>query len=172
MSTEFRGRSQGGEASEAGGYKGDRLQRRDNPRPKMSRLSYRIHPITTCVLMLFTLQAITSSGRSIHEQGPPYAEIANGRINGKYLSAFHQDAFIPFAIPRTPSNDLRFRDPVCYNETFPDSGYDALTYSKSCPQYGPFAVGVAAPEHQSEDCLSLNVVGPSGQLKDLPVLGE
>lgn len=91
--------------------------------------------------------------------------IRNGTLAGKYLPTFDQDAFlgIPFAQP--PVGPLRFRWPQSINSTF-NGTYDATKYGYSCYQYG-------TNFNLSEDCLTLNVVRPTGAMSNgrkLPVL--
>lgn len=102
----------------------------------MPQRLYGLNIIVSYLLFFSTFQATSASARPGHNHDLPSVKIGNGRINGKYLSSFHQDAFlgIPYAIPPTPANDLRFRAPVLYNASFPETGYDALNYSKSCTQ--------------------------------------
>ena len=93
-------------------------------------------PQALLCLALVTFLAKSVCAQPTKRDDSPSVCISNGKINGKYLSSFDQDAFlgIPFALPPTPEYGLRFRDPVCYNESFPTAGFDAVQYSKSCPQ--------------------------------------
>ncbi|KAF8873612.1 Alpha/Beta hydrolase protein [Mucidula mucida] len=75
----------------------------------------------------------------------PSVKIVNGTLHGMNLKApFEQDSGVGVT----------------------DEGWDATSYGRSCPQYGAFC----AREYQSEDCLTLNVVRPNIDLRDLPVL--
>ncbi|ORY31062.1 Alpha/Beta hydrolase protein [Naematelia encephala] len=126
-------------------------------------------------LLVVSSPASSSAIPQAHERrwSRPVVTIDNGPISGIHLESFDQDVFlgIPFAVPPTGENGLRFSNPVAYSESFPGTGHDGSAYSYSCPQYGPFAVGVGAPANQSEDCLTLNVVRPSGSFdENLPVL--
>ncbi|KAL1964878.1 hypothetical protein VTN77DRAFT_6231 [Rasamsonia byssochlamydoides] len=95
--------------------------------------------------------------------GAPTVTVLNGTYVGRYLPGWDQDAFlgIPFAQP--PVGPLRFRWPQSLN-TFWSGVRNATEYGYSCYQYGSnFSL--------SEDCLTLNVVRPSGcENTKLPVL--
>lgn len=94
----------------------------------------------------------------------PTAETTNGTYRGVHLLTWSQDAFlgIPFAQP--PVGDRRFRWPESLNESFTDVR-DATEYGHSCMQFSDTA------NKMSEDCLTLNVVRPSGETTHpLPVL--
>ncbi|CAG9985167.1 unnamed protein product [Clonostachys byssicola] len=104
------------------------------------------------------LVAATGSNSSV-----PTAKTLNGTYTGASLAGWDQDAFlgIPFAQP--PVGPLRFKLPQSYNESF-DRSRNATQYGYSCMQYGQ-------KFQLSEDCLTINVVRPSGTPKDpLPVL--
>ncbi|KAH8657493.1 Alpha/Beta hydrolase protein [Tricladium varicosporioides] len=94
----------------------------------------------------------------------PSATVKNGTYVGKYVSEWQQDQFLgmPYAIP--PVGSLRFAWPRSLNASF-DGTRNATEYGYSCMQYGTaFSL--------SEDCLTLNVIRPSGTTSRdrLPVL--
>ncbi|KAH9209483.1 putative extracellular lipase [Leptodontidium sp. 2 PMI_412] len=99
--------------------------------------------------------------------------VRNGTIVGKYVDYYQQDQFlgIPFAQP--PIGDLRFNLPQSINQTW-ESPLNATEYGPMCIQYplpiplDPLDITYA----QSEDCLTINVIRPSGtKTKDkLPVM--
>ena len=71
---------------------------------------------------------------------------------------------MPYAQP--PLGPLRFQGPVPYNSTL--QNYDASEYGAACIGYNAFAAISQVYANLSEDCLSLNIVRPSGQ-GNLPV---
>lgn len=89
----------------------------------------------------------------------------NGIIRGTHNYEFKQDFFlgIPYAFP--PTGSLRFASPQPYNKTW-DNVKVHDKYGDSCISVGNSGnYGL----NQSEDCLTLNVVRPEGNHKDLPV---
>lgn len=94
----------------------------------------------------------------------PTAVTCNGTHQGRYLAEFNQDLFlgVPFA------NAPRLHDPTPWNTTW--SG------KRDASQYGPICYGFGSNPllnlTQSEDCLNLNVIRPSGTeaRHKLPVL--
>jgi len=92
------------------------------------------------------------------------AETLNGTYQGRHLPEWNQDLFlgVPFAQP--PVGELRYRWPQSLNASFQETR-DATEYGYSCMQYA-----AGAPLNMSEDCLTLNIVRPSGSTKPLPVL--
>lgn len=96
----------------------------------------------------------------------PTVKILNGTIQGAHLDTYDQDVFlgIPFAQP--PLGSLRFAPPVPYNQTW--------NYTKVFDQYGDACIATGGTDNsihpQSEDCLTLNVIRPSGyEDEELPV---
>ncbi|KAH8155183.1 uncharacterized protein LAJ45_00192 [Morchella importuna] len=94
----------------------------------------------------------------------PTVTIKNGTIAGNYLPSFGIDEFfsIPFAAP--PVGNLRFRHPQPPSKW--NGTLDATEHGPSCPGFGPFSEG----RPLDEDCLTLDVVRPSGGGKGLPVM--
>ncbi|GAA5873433.1 hypothetical protein JCM8547_005433 [Rhodosporidiobolus lusitaniae] len=86
----------------------------------------------------------------------PTVSIPAGTVEGVRLEAFNQDAFlgIPYAEP--PVGDLRFRKPRAFSSF--DGVYRAISYPPHCPGVGGDNIGF----EQSEDCLQLNVIRPTG----------
>jgi carboxylesterase type B len=117
------------------------------------------------VLTLVLLSALATAAGA---NAVPTASVWNGSIAGAYLSSFRQDLFlgIPFAQP--PLGSLRLSDPEPLNVSW--TGLKPATqYSPACLNFGegPWAAGGV----MAEDCLTLNVVRPSGtdQRAGLPV---
>lgn len=114
-------------------------------------------------LGLIALAEPLSVAASGSNSSVPTAHTQNGTYTGASLAGWDQDAFlgIPFAQP--PIGPLRFKLPQSYNESF-DGSRNATQYGYSCMQYGQ-------KFQLSEDCLTINVVRPSGTPKGLlPVL--
>ena len=98
-------------------------------------------------------------------QDAPTVKVLNGTYSGIHSSTYNQDYFlgIPFAQP--PLGDLRFRQAQPLNTTFNETR-NATEYSPQCMGYGSdqWVLGNII----SEDCLTLNVVRPTGA-QNLPV---
>ena len=88
------------------------------------------------------------------------AHARNGSYYGVHNSHFNQDFFlgVPFAQP--PVNDLRLRAPVSLNNTWTGLK-NATEYGYACIGYGE-DTEIGGGDYVSEDCLSLNIVRPSG----------
>ncbi|TVY82860.1 Lipase [Lachnellula suecica] len=115
-------------------------------------------PVLWLTSVLCSAEAIATSSAA------PFATVLNGTYAGKYVPEWQQDQFlgIPFAIP--PLGPLRFAWPQSLNSSFTETR-NVTEYGYSCMQYGStFSL--------SEDCLTLNVVRPTGVTSDdkLPVL--
>ncbi|KAK6353586.1 hypothetical protein TWF696_005549 [Orbilia brochopaga] len=100
---------------------------------------------------------------------PPQARTLNGTYEGKYLPGYDQDAFLGMRYGLPTGGQLRFRRPHYVNESW-TGVRSATSYSLECPQ-NP-STNVFRLAQQSEDCLALNVVRPSGTKAGdkLPVL--
>ncbi|PPJ55529.1 hypothetical protein CBER1_05378 [Cercospora berteroae] len=97
--------------------------------------------------------------------GIPSVTVKNGTIAGVHKSNYKQDYFlgVPFAQP--PVGPLRFTNAQSLNSSF-DGTLQATEYAPMCYGYGGDQIGYP----QSEDCLYLNVVRPSGyENASLPV---
>ncbi|KAH9218244.1 Alpha/Beta hydrolase protein [Leptodontidium sp. 2 PMI_412] len=95
----------------------------------------------------------------------PTVHLRNGSYYGRHLQSFNQDLFlgIPFAEP--PIGKGRFANPVPFNRKW-RGRVGVGEYASSCIGYGSDQIGY----QQSEDCLYLNVVRPSGyENQALPV---
>lgn len=98
----------------------------------------------------------------------PTAILSNGTYHGRYSVEYGQDFFlgVPFAQP--PIGDLRFATPRSLNTSF--------TEPRNATAYGPECIGYGYDQwilgnRISEDCLTINIVRPSGteESDDLPV---
>ncbi|KAK7414943.1 hypothetical protein QQX98_006268 [Neonectria punicea] len=100
-----------------------------------------------------------ASPLKVVQDAAPTATIKNGTYIGVHGPEYDQDFFlgIPFAQP--PVGDLRFRNPVPLDTSW-KGGASATEFSPACYNYGGPAT--TAGTTYSEDCLTLNIVRPSG----------
>ncbi|GAM36641.1 hypothetical protein TCE0_018f05883 [Talaromyces pinophilus] len=131
-----------------------------------------MHNLLTASVILLAVIAETLA-LSSNVAGEPKVHIKNGTITGKRVDSYGQDLFlgIPFAQP--PVGELRFELPQPLNYTW-EIPFNASSYGPMCINY-PVALPMDPTDikyAQSEDCLSLNVVRPTGTTKEsrLPVL--
>jgi len=97
----------------------------------------------------------------------PVAVTLNGTLLGIHSTAYNQDFFldVPYAAP--PIGPLRFNSPVPYASTY--TNRDASQYGAACIGYNSDAAISQVYSNYSEDCLSLNIVRPTGAVL-LPVM--
>ncbi|RAH80132.1 alpha/beta-hydrolase [Aspergillus japonicus CBS 114.51] len=96
----------------------------------------------------------------------PTAKTLNGTYRGQYLSEYQQDLFLGIPFARPPLEDRRFANPESLNALW-TGARPATKYAFECIGYGGDQKGYL----QSEDCLYLNVIRPSGYKNgSLPVL--
>ncbi|OZJ04896.1 hypothetical protein BZG36_02513 [Bifiguratus adelaidae] len=94
------------------------------------------------------------------------SKIANGTLVGKHLDGFNQDIFIGIPYAQPPTGELRFAPPQPLNSAW--GSRKAVKYGNSCYAFGPYTDNDGFV--QSEDCLTLNIVRPSGyENQALPV---
>ncbi|RMY59482.1 hypothetical protein D0863_11918 [Hortaea werneckii] len=94
---------------------------------------------------------------------PPTVTVKNGTLQGRYNEQWDQDFFLGIPYAQPPLGDLRFRWPQSIEEKW-NGTRDATEYGYSCYQY-------KSNFNLSEDCLTLNVIRPSGyDNQSLPVL--
>lgn len=95
----------------------------------------------------------------------PTAVVKNGTYFGLHNDYYNQDYFLGMPFAQPPVGDLRLAPPVPLNTSF--SGVrNATDFSPGCIQF--LAAGIDRP--LSEDCLSINVIRPSGfENRKLPV---
>lgn len=120
------------------------------------------------LLSLGTLSAAAVTQPRNTNTSSPAVNILNGTYYGAYLPNYSEDIFlgIPFAQP--PVGALRFHPPQSLNTTW--------TTPRNATQYSPECIGYTSDDwvlgnYVSEDCLTLNIVRPSGIYPDanLPV---
>ncbi|KAH0373221.1 alpha/beta-hydrolase, partial [Aureobasidium melanogenum] len=110
--------------------------------------------------LLSLVVSAASAAPSVLRRAPanaPTVNLKNGSYYGVHNSQYNQDFFlgIPFAQP--PLEQLRFANPETLNSTWAGA-LPATNYAFECVGYGGDQIGY----QQSEDCLYLNVVRPSG----------
>jgi carboxylesterase type B len=99
-------------------------------------------------------------------EGAPTATVRNGTYIGVHSKAYDQDFYLGIPLAQPPVENLRFRNPQPLTTKW-SQPRSANAYSASCVGYG--GDNIAYPS-QSEDCLYLNIVRPSGFGKQkLPV---
>ncbi|KAH8898287.1 alpha/beta-hydrolase [Thozetella sp. PMI_491] len=103
-----------------------------------------------------TLQAIVLCLAALGQAGPTVT-VLNGTYEGYRLDALDQDVFLGMPYAQPPLSVFRFREPQSLNESW-NTVKPATQYGAVCYQY-PFPVDYAP---MSEDCLTINVVRPSG----------
>jgi carboxylesterase type B len=96
----------------------------------------------------------------------PTVEVLNGSYYGIYNSHYKQDFFLGIPYTQPPVGELRFRTPQPLNISW-------IT-PRNATEYSPMCVGYNQTIGASENCLTLNVVRPSGVgVQDkLPVAGK
>jgi carboxylesterase type B len=97
------------------------------------------------------------------------ATVKNGSYQGVHNAQYNQDFFLGIPYSQPPVGDYRFHVPEPLNSSW--------TGIKNATQYGPECIGYGSDtwvlgNNISEDCLTLNVVRPSGiaNASGLPVL--
>ncbi|KAF2110206.1 carboxylesterase [Lophiotrema nucula] len=116
------------------------------------------HILTLLLSSCFACVAYAASNSSA-----PQAKTLNGTYAGRYLSNWDQDLFLGIPYAQAPVGPLRWKWPQSINSSFSEVR-SAAQYGYSCYQYG-------SNFNLSEDCLTLNVIRPSGhEGEELPVL--
>ncbi|KAF7358085.1 Carboxylic ester hydrolase [Mycena venus] len=113
---------------------------------------------------MLLLLALISVLRFLEINGSPTVRLGKTTVVGRDIPTFRQDFFggIPFAEP--PLGDLRLAPPV-FKPSLDSSTFNATNF-------GPGCLSVLNMGPQSEDCLSINVLRPSGTSTNhkLPVM--
>lgn len=113
----------------------------------------------TPLSVMFVLSAWAGYSQAIATINTP-----SGTFRGtSAISNLDQFLGIPYAEP--PTRNLRFANPVPYI-TNASQTYDATKYGPGCSQDEAFA----GPNGLSEDCLTLNIIKPCGNVAGLPVM--
>ncbi|KAF1951775.1 alpha/beta-hydrolase [Byssothecium circinans] len=87
----------------------------------------------------------------------PTVTILNGTYEGLRLPSFGQDIFLGIPYAQDTGGQNRFRIPQTLNTTW-NGTRSVKQYGPSCPDFQPDRDGAYG---MSEDCLSINIVGPS-----------
>ena len=86
----------------------------------------------------------------------PTVTIRNGTYEGLHLPSFKQDVFLGIPYAQDTGGHNRFRVPQSLNSTW-NGTRPAKSYGDACPDFL-----YAADYNMSENCLSINVVRPTG----------
>jgi carboxylesterase type B len=91
--------------------------------------------------------------------GAPVVTIANGSYYGRSSPEYGQDFFLGVPFAQSPTGALRFAPPRPLNSTFGKA--------RNATEYGPECIGYGFDQwilgnRISEDCLTINVVKPTG----------
>ncbi len=89
----------------------------------------------------------------------PTVALKNGSYHGLHNPVYDQDFFLGMPFAQPPIGDLRFRNPVSLNTTW-TAVKNATQYGLACYGYGSDDWVLGNPV--SEDCLTINVIRPSG----------
>jgi carboxylesterase type B len=118
--------------------------------------------------LVFAILATPALSVSLPRQSQdrPIVQVLNGTYYGVHSPEYNQDFFLGMPYAEPPLGDLRFRQAQSLNTSW-SGAKNATTYSYECIGYGSdqWVLG----NHISEDCLTLNVVRPSGTSGSLPV---
>ena len=98
----------------------------------------------------------------------PSVDLDNGTYFGVSNEHYQQEFFLGIPYAQPPTGSLRFAPPQALDESW-DEPRDATEYGNICFGYGADTAALDNPI--SEDCLTLNIVRPSGvdAGDDLPV---
>ncbi|THX94206.1 alpha/beta-hydrolase [Aureobasidium pullulans] len=125
-----------------------------------------MHPSWSLLPLVASVASAAPSLLRRAPAGAPVVNLKNGSYYGVHNSQYNQDFFlgVPFAQP--PIEQLRFANPETLNLSW-TGALPATNYAFECIGYGGDQIGY----QQSEDCLYLNVVRPSGyENQSLPML--
>ncbi|KAL3477059.1 Alpha/Beta hydrolase protein [Aspergillus californicus] len=125
------------------------------------------------LIVQFISLSILSESACIDTQTQPVATIINGALIGTRNSQFHQDYFLGIPYAQPPLGSLRFKLPQPINQSWSEK--KAIAYGPWCHSSSlslPGYTQTGFDHDESEDCLTLNIVRPSGvdEGARLPVL--
>lgn len=109
--------------------------------------------------ILPTLSLAAPAPRSDVEPCAPSVDLNNGSYFGVSNRHYQQDFFLGIPYAQPPTGPLRFAAPQALDESW-DEPRDATSYGNICFGYGADTAALSNPI--SEDCLTLNIVRPSG----------
>jgi len=109
--------------------------------------------------LVISLLATPAFSAILPRSAVPIAAVRNGSYSGIHSSVYNQDYFLGIPYSQPPVGDLRFRQAQPLNTSWTETK-NATEYSYECYGYGSdqWVLG----NRVSEDCLTLNVVRPSG----------
>lgn len=106
--------------------------------------------LLTAILAVLCFEILPVAGAA----QPPLARTRNGTYSGTHSSTYGTDFFLGIPFARPPTGSLRLQRPASLNT--------AWAGIRQATSYGPGCIGSLADSTTSEDCLTLNVVRPSG----------
>lgn len=124
------------------------------------------------IVQLISL-SILSQSASIDTHAQPVVIINNGTLVGIQNPQFHQDYFLGIPYAQPPLGSLRFNHPQPINQSWSEKQANAYgDWCHSTPLSLPGYTQTGFDHDESEDCLTLNVVRPTGvnDSARLPVL--
>ena len=126
--------------------------------------------VITMLLLVFTslVSIVTAYNTGLYKKWAPDVRVStsNGTLRGYHSTHYNQDFFLDIPYAEPPLGPLRFRGSLPYGTTYQDR--DATSYGASCFNYDSGSPIGATFANYSEDCLTLNVVRPTGA-SGLPV---
>lgn len=125
-------------------------------------------PIMLAKSLLKLVGVLTVGLSQVAKSSDPTVQISTGKYVGRYLPTFKQDVFLGVPYAGKPE---RF-SPAALASGNSRETRSAKEYGYSCPAYGSDTTKLAdaGTIELNEDCLSLNVIRPSGEKSGLPVL--
>ncbi|KAK9780235.1 hypothetical protein SCAR479_02872 [Seiridium cardinale] len=118
------------------------------------------------IACIFATRALSLATRNNTITTLPTVAVLNGTYYGVRHEGYGQDFFLGMPYAQPPIGDLRLRVPQSLNTTW--------TETRNATQYGPVCIGTGQTGEVSEDCLSINIIRPTGveEYEKLPVAGK